>query len=174
MPSISNCTCTTLIVPSLSANNVKLVNEELFKIHSWLSHNRLSVNVNKTKFILFHNKRKLVSNNIVLKINDSNIQKTDCFDFLGITINENMNWKPHIDKVSNKISRYIGILNKLKCFMPFNILKTLYNYSLILPHLTYGILAWGFSTEPLFKLQKRAIRLISNSKFNSHTEPLLF
>ena len=162
---------TTLIVPSLSAKNVKLVNEELVKIHSWLSHNRLSVNVNKTKFILFHNKRKLVSNNIVLKINDSNIQKTDCFDFLGITINENMNWKPHIDKVSNKISRYIGILNKLKCFMPFNILKTLYN-SLILPHLTYGILAWGFSTERLFKLQKRAIRLISNSKFNSHTEPL--
>ena len=46
---------TTLIVPSLSANNVKLVNEELVKIHSLLSHNRLSVNVNKTKFILFHN-----------------------------------------------------------------------------------------------------------------------
>ena len=47
----------------------------------------------------------------------------------------------------------------------------LYN-TLILPHLNYGILAWGFDCSRLFKLQKKAMRIICCSKFNAHTEPL--
>ena len=56
--------------------------------------------------------------------------------------------------------------------MPLNILRTLYN-SLIFPHLQYAILNWGFVCNRLYKLQKRAIRFISNSKYNAHVEPLL-
>ena len=63
------------------------------------------------------------------------------------------------------------LLFMLKTYVPKNIVKTIYNI-FILPHLTYGILAWGFSKTHLFKLQKQTIRLISHSKFNSHTEPL--
>ena len=86
-------------------------------------------------------------------------------------MNENFKFKSHVNKVANKTARYIGVLNKLKTYVPKNILKTIYN-SLILPHLTYGIFTWGFSTTRLCKLQKRTIRLISHSKFNSYTEPL--
>ena len=50
-------------------------------------------------------------------------------------------------------------------------LKTLYD-SFILPHLNYAILTWGFSCSRIFKLQKKSIRIISLSKYNSHTEPL--
>ena len=67
--------------------------------------------------------------------------------------------------------KYVGLLNKLKHYLPASILKTLY-CSLILPHLNYGSLAWGFDAKRIFKLQKRALRCITNSKFNAHTVPL--
>ena len=75
-------------------------------------------------------------------------------------------------KISNKISRSLGIMCKLKWFLPQNILKILYN-SLILPHLQYCILSWSFKSDRIFKLQKRAARIITCSKYNAHTEPLL-
>ena len=61
---------------------------------------------------------------------------------------------------------------KLKGFLPQNILRISY-YSLILPHLQYSVLSWGFKSDRIFKLQKRAVRIITCSKYNAHTEPLL-
>ena len=60
---------------------------------------------------------------------------------------------------------------RLKRFLPLEILRLIYN-SLILPHLQYGIMAWGTKSGRLEKLQKRALRIICNSKYNAHTEPL--
>ena len=79
---------------------------------------------------------------------------------------------PEFCHLSIKISRSLGIMCKLKRFLPQNILKILYN-SLILPHLHYCILSWGFKSDRIFKLQKRAVRIITCSKYNAHTEPLL-
>ena len=77
-----------------------------------------------------------------------------------------------MDMVANKISKYTGILNKLIHYLPVDILRTLY-FSMINSNLNYGILVWGYSCQRLIKLQKKAIRLISGSKFNAHTGPLL-
>ena len=93
------------------------------------------------------------------------------FNFLGLTINEHMDWTSHSNKISNKIARTIGVMKKIKSFIPASILKLMYN-SLILPHLYFCITAWGFNANRIVKLQKKAIRTISNSKFNAHTEPL--
>ena len=60
---------------------------------------------------------------------------------------------------------------RLKNFLPTRDLRILYN-SMILPHLQYSILSWGFKPGSLDKLQKRAVRIISNSKYNSHTDPI--
>ena len=93
------------------------------------------------------------------------------FNFLGFVIDENVSFDPHIQKISNKISRSLGTLNKLKRFLPQHILLMLYN-TLILPHLQYAILCWGFKSSRLFKLQKRAMRIITCSKYNAHTDPI--
>ena len=93
------------------------------------------------------------------------------FKFLGLILDENMTWKSHTDNIANKISRTTGLLNKLKHYLPSSILETLYK-SLILCHLNFSILAWGFQHSRLSKLQKKAIRTITNSKYNAHTEPL--
>ena len=61
---------------------------------------------------------------------------------------------------------------KLNRFLPQNILRILYN-SLILSHLQYCALSWGFKSDSLLEIQKRAIRIIICSKYNAHTVPLL-
>ena len=71
----------------------------------------------------------------------------------------------------NKISISIGILNKLKHYIPLHIRINIYN-SLILPYVNYGILLWGNNHEKVTKLQKKAMRIINLKKYNSHTEPL--
>ena len=82
-----------------------------------------------------------------------------------------MSWKKHIDKISNKISKIIGVLNKLKFIIPDQILLTVYN-SLILPHLNYCILAWEYDSKRLYKLQKKDLRIINKSPYLAHTDPM--
>ena len=61
---------------------------------------------------------------------------------------------------------------QIKTVLPQQVLRILYK-SLILPHLQYRILSWGFKSDRLFKVQKRTVRIITCSKYNSHIEPLL-
>ena len=76
-----------------------------------------------------------------LKCADTEIESVDQFNFLGITLDNRLNWNAHIIKLFGKISRNTGILNKIKLFLPRRILKTIYS-SLILCQLKYGILVW--------------------------------
>lgn len=147
-----------------------IFNNELAKIDTWLKVNKLSLNTEKTKAMLFHTpNRKFVKPN--LKINEHNIEFVDQFNFLGIIFDKYLNWNHHIDMISKKVSRSIGILNRLKRYLPQAVLLTLYN-TLILPHFNYGILLWGWKSDGLARLQKKAIRVITNSRYNEHTEPL--
>ncbi len=73
-----------------------------------------------------------------------------------------------------KISQSLGILNKLKHILPIHS-KTLIFSSLILSHLTFGILAWGYTCERITNYknkQKECVRTITTNKYNAHTEPI--
>ena len=90
-----------------------------------------------------------------LKIGNVSIDRVKNFNFLGLTLNENLSWKPHTDLLANKISKYTGILNRLKRYLPSHILKTIYS-SLIQSNLNYALLAWGFNCGRLKNLQKKS------------------
>ena len=142
----------------LSAN----INKELKNIQIWLDINKLSLNVKKTKFMIFPHKQRNIENlSPQLKLNEWVTE----FNFLGLTIDQHLTWNEYVQKISNKISRSIGIMCKLKRFLPQQVLRILYD-SLILPHLQYCILTWGFKSDRLFKLQNRAVRIITCSKYN--------
>ena len=150
-------------------NNINL---EIKKITDWLALNKLSLNVKKTKFMIFHYRQKNISRFIPeIRIGETIIERVHDFNFLGLTIDENMTWKSHIHKITNKISRAIGIINSLKNTLPRSILLTLYN-SLIVPHIQYSILCWGSNPGNVVTRQKQAVRLISGNKYNSHTQPI--
>ena len=99
------------------------------------------------------------------------LEHVNTFNFLGITIDKQLNWNAHIDKVASKISRSLGILNKLKNILPQSAKTKIYN-SLILSHLNYGILLWGYKSTKIQKQQKKAVQIISCKKYNAHTSPL--
>ena len=149
------------------------INNELSNIQEWLNINKLSLNVNKTKYMIFHNYQRDIKSCIPdVRINNQSIERVSEFNFLGLTIDEHLNWNAHIQKISNKIAKSIGIINRLKRYLPLSILRTLYN-ALVLPHFQFSILNWGFKANKIVRLQKRAIRVITNSKYNAHVEPLL-
>ena len=86
-----------------------------------------------------------------------------------------MSWKTHINHISLKLSRNIGVLSRLRHCLPSTILVALYN-SLIVPHFNYCNVIWGHTfksyIDKIFLLQKRAIRIITKSDFRSSTDPL--
>ena len=106
------------------------------------------------------------------EIMDTIIENVKEFNFLGVYLDSHMIWKSDIGKLALKPSKYTGILNKLKRYLPSYILRTLY-FTLIHSHLNYTILTWGYKCNRLNKLQKRLIRVVTCSKYNAHTDPLL-
>ena len=146
------------------------INEELKRVNIWLKLNKLTLNATKTKSMVFHRKQKQIEP-LHFSIDGKVIENVSSFNFLGITLDEGLTWKNHIDLIKNKISKTIGVFYRLTKIFPEEILVTLYN-SLIASHLNYGILAWGIAAPRLEKLQKKAIRLITNSKYIAHTNPL--
>ena len=120
--------------------------------------------------MLFHFPQRRINDiDLSLKINNQRIDRVHEFNFLGTIIHETLEWTRHIDKVANKISRTLGILNKLRYVLPVYTLKTMYD-ALIVPHLNYNILLCG--TECQNYNNKKAIRIITCGKYNSHTEPI--
>ena len=146
------------------------VNNELSRVSEWMTLNKLSLNASKTKSMTFHRAQKKV-NQITLKLNGQNIEMVSSFNFLGIILDQSLSWKKHVSMVTNKISKTLGILYRLKDIFPENILLTIYQ-SLIASHMNYGLLVWGIECHRLEKVQKKAIRLITNSKYIAHTNPL--
>ena len=151
-------------------NKVMAINNELEKVNIWLKLNKLTLNTEKTKCMFFHKRRKV--NHMQFTINNKHIDIVLQFSFLGVLLDENLSWKNHIDMVTNKLSKLIGILHKLKYIYPQNALLTIYN-TLFVPHINFGSLVWGTNQKRIGKIQKKAIRIITRSNYNAHTEPLL-
>ena len=110
------------------------MNEELKLLSEWYKCNKLFLNFDKTKYIIFHSRNRKVINTTPIKIENNIIERTESIDFLGILIHESLDWKYHIMNVISKLSRSIGVLYKLKCFLPLNVLVYIYN-TIMLPHL---------------------------------------
>ena len=93
--------------------------------------------------MLFHKQNKII-NKLNLRINNNIIIETDKLKFLGLHISSRLSWDSHIKEVSTKITRTTDIIKKLQLTFPKNILLSIYK-SLILPHINYCILSWGYN-----------------------------
>ena len=152
-------------------------NSELSKFHQWTIANKLTLNVNKTNYMIISNR---ISNYDPLAynlyINQNPLECKSNVKFLGVILDNKLNFNEHIKYVCNKVSKSIGVINSIKSFIPLNVLKSLY-YSFVYPYIHYCIAAWGgtWSThlQPLRILQKRAIRVI-NKKPYLHPSNQLF
>jgi len=118
------------------------VNNELMSASDWFKANKLSLNLNKTNYIIFRSNKKPIpnTNNMVL-IDNTTIPQVSSTKFLGVHIDQHLKWKTHIDEISKKIKKNIGIIKRVSYLIPPHVLKDLY-FTLIYPYLTYCNLIW--------------------------------
>ena len=99
------------------------INVELNNIHIWLCANKLSLNIEKSNFVIFHPPQKrLQSHNFSLAINNKQLKREFCVRYLGILIDSNLNWKDQVEGIVKKIRRSIGILSKLLYYVDLDII----------------------------------------------------
>ena len=168
-----------------SSNLINLystANDELIKLADWFKANKLTLNVSKTKYILFRNDLKAIDfSKLQLMIENEKIDrigqgcKEKSFKFVGIYLDEFLTWDQHANHVCGKAANAVYALSKLKHIIPVSVELTIYN-SLFRSFIEYGICAWGRSNSNLINrlitLQKRAVRCIINAKYNAHTDPI--
>ena len=140
-----------------------IVNRELNLINNWLQANKLCLNVDKTKYMIFSIKDKPPDLNI--SIANIPIGRTNEHKFLGVHIDDRLTFGVHISKLCAKISRGIGVLRRLKQLVSHNVLKQLY-FAFVHSHLSYAITSYQAAylnqTQKLKNLINKAIKLVFN------------
>ena len=172
----------------------RFVNQELQKLGMWLRANKISINTDKTKVMVFHLKQKPVSefqfyfnnndiNSVACPDQISKIEKisnsssVSAFKMLGILFDENLTFNQHFKQVRNKIAKALFFINKAQNILSSVALKSLY-YALVHPHLLYCLPIYSCSNNKninsLFNMQKKCIRIISKAKYSAHSQPLFY
>ena len=167
---------TTLFVSSKSVENaLSCLNDDIANLTEWFKANKLSLNLTKTHFILFTASSLVRRSDVSLVIDNHNIERVCNTKFLGVYIDERLSWNVHINHVSLKLRKSLGIVRKASVILDTQTMTNLY-YTMLFPYLSYCHLIWGnasaYLIDQVLKLQKRAIRIISNVHWLSHTQPL--
>ena len=154
------------------------LNIDLQTVSQWLQSNLLTLNCDKSRFVLFGSTRRLKSLNAVsIKINDSPLEHANSFKYLGVTLREDLSWNEHIKNIVNKTNQRLGLLRRIKTLLPLNARLILY-HSLILPLFDYGDIIWGGKNNTLLMndlqvQQNKAAKLIlDRPKYSAATEAL--
>lgn len=152
-----------------------VLNEALLNISTWMKANKLSVNIDKTNYIIFQPTQKKSTYEILLLLDDRLITQKKQIKFLGVLLDENLSWKPHINYVCKKVSKSIGVIYRARFNLSKSTKLSLY-YTLIYPYLIYCNTIWSSTYVSNLKrlqiLQKRIVRLLTSSSFLAHTAPL--
>ena len=167
----TNIYCESSDLPNL----IKVVNKELRSVKKWLDANKLSLNIDKTNCIIFHSSSVNIPSDSIIKIGKKHVKRIKFVKFLGLLLDEHLSWKYHLSELSKKLARTCGIFFKIRNSLPLDVLLCLYN-ALFMSFLQYGLIVWGQTYEsyidPIFKLQKKAVRAISFQPRLSHTLPI--
>ena len=158
-----------LVEKSLKKLN-KHINRDLKLVVEWIRANKLSLNTKKTDLVIFKYRNKTITKNLNFRISGQKIRLTSQVKYLGVTLQNDLHLATHLENLRKKLSHTIGLLSKIRHYVPKHFLQTLY-YSLFNSHLICACEIWGQNqTNHLFKklllLHKKAIRI---TNFQSQT-----
>ena len=153
-----------IIVTGFSEEEVQWKVDQLTSLLiRWVDHNGLSLNLKKTHFMLFSNRRSLAHSNIHVSIAGVEIDRVAEARFLGVIVDEKLTWSKHINAVKVKMNRYMGIMYKIKRHLPVSVRLQIYQ-SFIQSHINFCSLVWGFAAkshiDSLFTKQKQGVRIV--------------
>ena len=130
----------------------------------WSKVNQLCLNIIKSNYILFFAKNKTSANSKYnIQVENITVEQVKQTKFLGVYIDDKLNWSVHINYISNKISKNIGVITRARKMLDQNTTTGLY-YTFIYPYLNYCCSVWGLApatyVSKLHVLQKRILRII--------------
>jgi hypothetical protein len=173
-------------------NLIRKANSEFQKVCQYFRSNKLSLHPDKTKYIIISNSKIVHDTVTKICINNNNLNQnvqsqiheikrvlptdsTPAIKYLGVYFDPNLNFKFHLKQLSSKLSRALFQIRRVKNILSKEALKTLY-FSLFHCHIVYAIEIWSLASKSLINdlvlKQKAIVRIISGSKYNSHTAPL--
>ena len=171
---------------SFSSDSIPTINEsvnsDLLCLKTLLESNKLSLNVAKTHNLLIGSRKKLKdienseSEKLQIVIGEEPVSAIKHTKYLGIEVDQFLNWDDHISAMTKKISKGIGMLRFGKRYLPLNTIQTMYK-SLVEPYFRSCCSVWGVCSitalNKLQKLQNRAVRIATNSPYDASSQPLL-
>ena len=153
---------------------IKQLNVEVDSLCTWFKSNKLSLNTQKTFYMIFHRARlKSIDDDVIMDNNA--LIKVNAIKYLGVIVDNKLNWIDHITYVKNKISKGLGIMYKDRRYLHKSSLRNLY-HAYIYSYLTYCIEVWGCTSKcqlnALLLLQKKIIRIMTFSPYLAYTDPI--
>ena len=153
------------------------LNNDLQEISKWCDEYRIVVNIENTEIMIVTIRQKwqhLDATNDKLCIKGDQLQAVENERLLGLHVDNSLTGKAHIQNIHNTIAGKFAFLCIIKQYLPYKARKTFYN-SYILPHMNYCSTLWDNATtsDRIYKLQRRAARIITNSKYQAPSDPLL-
>ena len=144
-------------------------------IYEWLCSNRLTLDLSKTKYLVFQPRQKMNFNLYPpLKLADQHLEKSFSVKYLGLIIDCFLSCHEHIYHITGKISKSVNIIAKLKSYVTSQSLISIY-YAPVYPYLTYGCVLWGNNYEvplsQLMRLQNKVVTIINNVPLHDHITP---
>ena len=116
---------------------INTLNIELEKLNNWLQTNKLTINVSKSHYMIFHRRRRKIDINNP-SLNNTVLQRVNYTKFLGVIIDDGLKWTNHIAYVKNKIAKGFGIILRARKFFNRKTLLNLY-HAFIFPYLIYCV-----------------------------------
>lgn len=179
LPNSTNHTCiqfaddtTVLIKQKANINFENDINNTIKDIIHWLGRNNFLINVNKTKIIEFKTKN-LKDMPLNINHNGDPIERVNSYKFLGVNIDNFLNWKIHINAVCKKINKFVYALKRLSQVVSVETSLSAY-HGYVSSVLNYGLIIWGncVDSHKVFVAQKKCIRAIAGESFTCSCKPL--
>ena len=170
----------TLFVSGHSVESVETqLNLAMSEIHLWTIENKLILNAKKTKVMLLGSRQRLNTlqdKDLKVKINDTELECVTHSKCLGVIIDNNLNFKQHVDSVAKTMKQKLGMIRRTKHLFTRNQLSRIY-WGLVLPHALYCSSVWSSRSETNFKtvnkLHKRASYIVSGCTWETPSEQVL-
>ena len=148
---------------SVGSDVERLVNEasrEFVRVDDWLAVNKLSLNLSKTNYMIVSHSN--IPQNL-FTIRGISLPRVNSAKFLGVTIDDKLTFAEHINALSARVSRSVGVIFRLSHYVPQSTLLSLY-FALVHSGLSYGVTSWGSSASThvkrLTSLQNRVVNLL--------------
>ena len=177
---------TNLLVSNSCIKKVQdQINIDLKYLSNWLKANKIALNASKTEVLIFRHRKKPIMYRknptdplrpwkIDIKIDGKRIEPSTHVKYVGVLLDSHLEWNYHVDDLSAKLSRAVGMLAKIRHYVSTNTLNMIY-HGIFSSLLLYGSQIWGQSNSSISKMEKlqnRALRIINFEGFRASTDAL--